>query len=162
VGADTARGDKVSVVNVAFDGMAAPGAEEQPDVWQRVSQAEKPIVAGAALVAILVAAFLTTRALKPAAQPAEAAVAGALAAGATGAAIDVVAGDDDQPAALAAGEVAALAAGDPQGAALLAAGPAETALPPQVVNPVRDQVVAIIEQRPEAATRVVRAWLKQD
>jgi len=32
----------------------------------------------------------------------------------------------------------------------------------EVANPVRDQVVAIIEQRPEAATRVVRNWLKQD
>jgi flagellar M-ring protein FliF len=160
VGADTARGDKVSVVNVAFDGLAAPAAEEAPDVWQRVSQAEKPLVAGAALVAILVAAFLVTRALKqPAPQPAAAVPALAAGAAAAGLAEDE-AEPSDEIAALAAGAQAVLAAGDPARAAL--AAPAETALPPQIAHPVREQVVAIIEQRPEAAARVVRAWLKQD
>jgi len=165
VGVDTARGDKVSVVNVAFDGLTAPGADEEPDLWARVSQAEKPIVAGAALVAILVAAFLVTRALKLPVVPAEPAVAGMLAAGsAPGDGETGAAGTD--LAALSPGERATLAAGDPQAAAaLLAAGQgaaAGTALPPQIAHPVRDQVIAIIEQRPEAAARVVRAWLKQD
>jgi len=44
----------------------------------------------------------------------------------------------------------------------LAAPAPDTALPPQIANPVRDQVVAIIEQRPEAATRVLRNWMRQD
>jgi flagellar M-ring protein FliF len=173
VGADTARGDKVSVVNVAFDGLAAPTADERPDVWSRVSQAEKPLVAGAALVAILVAAFLTTRALKPAVVPAEPAATRALTAG-TGLDDRAVDGDDDTDAALPAGELAALAAGAtaagalPAGAAAgvvpagMLPGAPDRPLPPQIANPVREQVLAIIDQRPEAATRVVRAWLKQD
>ena len=169
VGADTARGDKVSVVNVAFDGLAAPAAEERPDLWQRVAQAEKPIVAGAALAAILVAGFLTTRALRPGAADA---AAPALAAGADlpAAALPRAVAPNGYPAAapgaaapaeLAAGAApAALPAGD--AARVVIAGPAGgTVVLRETANPVRDQVVALIEQRPEAAARVVRAWLRQ-
>jgi len=39
---------------------------------------------------------------------------------------------------------------------------AEPVILREIATPVRDQVIAIIEQRPEAATRVVRTWLKQD
>jgi flagellar M-ring protein FliF len=169
VGADTTRGDKVNVVNVAFDGLTAPAVDEAPDLWSRAAQAEKPIVAGAALLAILVAAFFVTRALKPAgAPPAVAGVLGAGAAVGVAVATGAAPGDDDpddaaSAGALPAGEPAALTAGAAPAAALLAGvAPAEAALPPQLANPVRDQVVAIIEQRPDAATRVVRAWLKQD
>jgi transcription termination factor Rho len=65
--------------------------------------------------------------------------------------------DDDAPRALAAGE-------DGKNAILIA-GPEASTTPVvlrEIASPVRDQVVAIIDQRPEAATRVVRTWLKQD
>jgi hypothetical protein len=48
------------------------------------------------------------------------------------------------------------------GAILIAGGSSETVVLREATNPVRDQALAVIEQRPEAATRVVRAWLKQD
>jgi flagellar biosynthesis/type III secretory pathway M-ring protein FliF/YscJ len=32
----------------------------------------------------------------------------------------------------------------------------------EIANPVRDQVIATVEQRPEASTRVIRSWLKED
>jgi flagellar M-ring protein FliF len=168
VGADTARGDRVNVVNVRFDGLAAPAAEEAPDVWARVSQAEKPIIAGAALAALLVVAFLTTRALRRTDAADAAAAPALLAAGTPAGDADPADADDatDPVAALAAAAAAAtpgaLAAGEARPALPAAAPPVETALPPQIANPVRDQVIAIIDQRPEAAARVVRAWLRQD
>jgi flagellar M-ring protein FliF len=165
VGADSARGDRVSVVNVAFDGLAGAAPEEAPTVWERVAEAQKPLIGGAALLAILVAAFLTTRALRPPAPEPQAALAAGAARAALGAGDDQGDDDgaldpDDPVAALAAGAQAALAAGEAGGA--LAALPAATALPPEIAHPVRDQVVAVIDQRPEAAARVVRAWLRQD
>lgn len=166
VGLDTARGDKLSVVNVAFDGTGAGLAgEDKPDVWARVSQAEKPIVAGLALLAVLAAGFFTMRALKPAPVAGEAAAASLLAAGTPDASgVDGAAGDDaDDPATLAAGEAPlALAEGDAQAGVLVAAAAAAPVVLRELANPVRDQVVAIIEQRPEAAARVARAWMKQD
>jgi flagellar M-ring protein FliF len=161
VGLDAARGDKLSVVNVTFDGTGAAAPEPAtPDVWARVSQAEKPIVAGLALVAVLAAGFFTLRALKPA--PAgDAAAAALLAAGAPPA--PGGAAGDDSAALLGDGAAGALAAGDAaaRGNVLVAGAAAGDAVVlREQSNPVRDQVAAIIEQRPEAAARVVRAWLK--
>ncbi len=160
VGLDSARGDKLSVVNVAFDGGLAPPPEQAPDVWQKISGAEKPLVTGLALAALLVVAVVTMRALKPAADP-EAAVA-ALTAGAAGTpgAVDV-AGEEiaavGTPALAAGGDALGGAPGD---GALGAGAETQTVLR-DFSNPVRDQVAATIEQRPEAAARVVRAWLRQ-
>jgi flagellar M-ring protein FliF len=158
IGLDTARGDRLSVVNVTFDGaLAAPTAEAKPDVWARAAQFERPIVSGVALLAVVVVALVTVRALRPARTPALAALDGvpALAAG------DASAGEPALPGATA----AALAALDGEPQQILVAAPAASAEPVilrEVANPVRDHVVAIIDQRPEATTRVVRAWLKQD
>ncbi|MGZ8493595.1 MAG: hypothetical protein ACXWZS_15450, partial [Gemmatirosa sp.] len=68
------------------------------------------------------------------------------------------------PGAMTTDEVRALASGEGERQQVVIAGPAahEPIVLREVANPVRDQVVAIIEQRPEAATRVVRNWLKQD
>jgi flagellar biosynthesis/type III secretory pathway M-ring protein FliF/YscJ len=32
----------------------------------------------------------------------------------------------------------------------------------ETANPLRDQAVATVEQRPEAAVRVIRSWMKDD
>jgi flagellar M-ring protein FliF len=155
VGVDSARGDKLSVVNVAFDAAVPAAADSVPqDLWTKVATVQKPLVAGAGLLAVMVVALLTMRALRPAKAPPAAAGAG--------------------PDALAAGGAEALSEGQRQ--QMLASGeegqrqqvliaPSNIGAPivlHEQANPVRDQVVAIIEQRPEAATRVVRNWLKQD
>jgi len=159
VGVDSARGDKLSVVNVAFDGAPLAVADSVPqDLWAKVSQVQKPLVSGGALLAILLVMVLTMRSLrpaKPALDPALARVAAGTAAPA------LTAGD----AGMSADAVRALGSGEGERhQQVVIAGP--EALAPivlrEVANPVRDQVVAIIEQRPEAATRVVRNWLKQD
>lgn len=86
----------------------------------------------------------------------------ALAAGTAGA-IDV---DGEEIAAV--GTPALAAGGDALGVAaagtgVLVAGPeTQATVLRELANPVRDQVIATIEQRPEAAARVVRAWLRQD
>lgn len=177
VGLDTARGDKLSVVNVTFDGTgAAPAGEEKADVWARVSQAEKPIVAGLALLAVLAAGFFTMRALKPAPAAAAAAAGGLLTAGApgtSGSALGSASGSasgadgeagDGATALLGGGDAGgALTAGDGAARVLIAGREGGDAVVlREQGHPVRDQVAALIEQRPEAAARVVRAWLQDD
>ncbi len=185
IGVDSARGDKLSVVNMTFD--ATPGivAEQAtPDLWTRVGQVQRPLVTGLALLAVLVVAVLTLRALKPGAAPAlhDAGAMAALPSGAPpngriGSAVDSATGSALVGAAAPAG---ALGSGMPETFAPTAESRAQptsdaerqqvriTSAPmsPMVLqestNPVRDQVVAIIDQRPEAATRIVREWLKQD
>jgi flagellar M-ring protein FliF len=163
VGLDSARGDQLSVVNVAFDGVGVgPAPEPAPDAWSRVQQFERPIVSGIALLAVLVVALVTVRALRPP-RPA-AAAAGALPAGTA-----------EEQLALAAGEGGAAHPQGPHGAhvtvidgehqQIVIAGPQASAEPVilrETANPVRDQVMAIIDQRPEATTRVIRAWLKEE
>jgi flagellar M-ring protein FliF len=159
VGLDAARGDQLSVVNVAFDAPAAAPADSTPaDVWTKVATVQKPLMVGGALLAVLVVAVLTLRALRPPKpEPAPAPSAPQLAAGAAAAAaLAAGAGSADESA-------AALAAGDASRQQVLIAGPGGGPIVlHEATNPVRDQVVAIIEQRPEAATRVLRNWLKQD
>ena len=153
-------------MNVAFDGALPVVGDSVPtDVWTKVGAAQKPIVTGAALLAILLVAVLTMRALRPvrpaldpAFDPALALAAGAPATGgvpALAAGEGAVRSDEHGP---------LLGAGDER-QQILVAGPETTGEPiviREIANPVRDQVVAIIEQRPEAASRVVRTWLKQD
>ena len=159
VGLDSARGDKLSVVNVAFDGGTTPAAEPTPDVWQKLSGAEKPLITGLALAALLAVAVMTMRALKPATVDAVPAIAaGAVA----GTAVDA------QSEEIAAVGTPALAAGggtptSSDNTGVLVAGPdGQSTVLRELGNPVRDQVVATIEQRPEAAARIVRAWLRED
>jgi flagellar M-ring protein FliF len=158
VGVDSARGDKLSVVNVAFDGAPVVTVDSLPtDVWSRIGQAQKPIVTGGALLAILVVAMLTMRSLKPARPALDPAL--TLAAGqAPNAALPALAAGSATTE-----ETLAQIAGESQPQILIAGPePREPIVLREVANPVRDQVVAIIQQRPEAATRVVRNWLKQD
>ncbi|GJG86610.1 flagellar M-ring protein FliF [Gemmatimonadetes bacterium T265] len=165
VGLDSARGDKLSVVNVAFDGGLTPAAEPKADVWQKLSGAEKPLVTGLALAALLVVAVVTMRALKPAAAPAAEAAVAALGAGTAGSAAVDVDGEEIAPVgtpALGSGEGGQLAVSESGGGVLVAGPDGTSTVLRELSNPVRDQVVAMIEQRPEAATRVVRAWLRQD
>lgn len=169
VGIDSARGDRLNVVNVAFDG-ALPGVlagadTPKPDVWTRVRENQDVVVNGVALVAMCVIAALVLRALRPAgALPptAHPALAGAGAPMALAAGIPTDLGALGAHAAHASGDYALPASPSP---AVLIAG--SRAGQPQIVlreqaNPLRDQAVATVEQRPEAAVRVIRSWMKDD
>jgi flagellar M-ring protein FliF len=165
VGIDSARGDKLSVVNAAFD-VAPPLVADSaitPDIWTRLDHAQRPIATAIGLVALIFVAVLTVRALRPTRSP------GRLEAGAT---VPALASGEmhghDESMGMAGTHAATqrhLPHVEHDGPQILIAGPessGETLVLREMANPVRDQVVAIIEQRPEAATRVVRSWLKQD
>ena len=172
VGIDSARGDHLSVVNVAFDTALLPGMTPadttKPDVWTRVRENQEIVVNGTALLAMVVVAILVLRALKPAGalapstQLALAGAGGPMALGAASHDAMYAAHGHAQPAMAPGADPATLQAPNP---AVLIANPA--AGKPQVVlreaeNPLRDQAVATVEQRPEAAVRVIRSWLKDD
>ena len=182
VGLDAGRGDALSVVNVAFDGTGV-GMEPDapPTVWTRVQEFQKPIAGGVALLALVVVGLVTMKMLRgdrkadaggmPTLDPAYAAAVAAAAQRAGMPGMPALTGDPEvdaanQALALAAGgddTPAALPAGDARPTILIApSAPQETVVLHELTSPVRDQVVALIEQRPEAATRVLRNWLRQD
>ena len=151
VGADSARGDLVTVVSARFDGasVAMSDAAETPDLWSRVEQFQKPGLSALGYVTLLIALVMVLRAIKPQPVPA-----GQLAA------VPTFAG--------------ALPPGDvPEGTYTGASAPANAMIleRPNIKQPEplvfrgpsdnRGRVVATIAAKPEVAARVVRAWLKE-
>jgi flagellar M-ring protein FliF len=134
VGADSTRGDQVSVVSVPFAPTVVPPAEApKTDLVRVVQTAQRPLLGVLGLAMIVVIALLSLKSLKPAAVGA-----GAIAGGQ---------------------QMMALPAG--------ANSPMPTAVPAPMVpvvlptNTMRDKVNSTIEQQPDVAARVVRAWLKE-
>ncbi|MGI8546782.1 MAG: flagellar basal-body MS-ring/collar protein FliF [Gemmatimonadaceae bacterium] len=154
VGADSTRGDMVTVVATHFDGaqlIVAP-EEAKPDIMARVEQFQKPAISVLAIVAMIVVAMMLVRAIKsiPAA--------GALHSG--------------QLALAAPGTYAAPFPSNPHDTAAAIAGNAYTAhrgLAPMSAEPLRfpqdmgtrGKVAATIAAKPEVSARVVRAWRKE-
>ena len=161
VGVDEARGDAINVVSVAFDGMGAAPAAEPESVWTLLQTFQRPLLTVLALFLVFIIALRVIRSLKPA--PAETAL--ALAAGdGSGAATGAAAAGATLPAGAAPaedeGEI------DPALEHLLAprrklrAIPTETLLP--AGNPLREAVVASVNEAPDVAARLVRAWLREE
>ncbi len=153
LGVDSARGDVVSVVSAPFDIpvplVITPDSVVAPDMITRLQTNPKPIVAIAALIVLLIIALVTLSALKPKKGAATA----------------------DGQRALAAPGYPELPASSQMQAALQAAADLEQSqlqqeerrpivLPPPVTTPEREQAVATVDQRPDAALRVTRAWLR--
>lgn len=127
VGADSARGDEVSVVSVPFAPtvVAAPTAPKT-DMVRVVETAQRPLLGILGLALIIVVALLSLKSLKQV-------------------------GPSGTP-------VLALPRGEMSQTAL-----AMPAAPPLVMptDGVRHRVASSIEQQPDVAARVVRAWLKE-
>jgi flagellar M-ring protein FliF len=136
VGVDSARGDVLSVVNVSFDaGLPATGDSlPTPTLLERVQTHQRPLLTGFALLLMAVVAMSAIRAMNSA-----------------------------RPAPAPAPEPT-LALLEPQEQVILVAPPvaADPIILQEIANPVRDQVIATVEQRPEASARVIRSWLKDD
>lgn len=135
VGADSVRGDVVSVVSVPFAPVAvAPVDAPKTDIIRMVQTIQRPLFGVLGLVVIIVVALISLKQLKPASLPAESPT------------------------------LALTAGGDAQAAMI-----AQTSMPipmpttPLVMptNTMRDKVQTTIEAQPDAAARVVRAWLKE-
>jgi flagellar M-ring protein FliF len=131
VGADSVRGDVVSVVSVPF-APAIVAAPEKPkmDIVNVIQTAQRPLIGIVGLVMIIIVAMLSLKTLKPATTQTDE--------GVPTIALPRTAQSVGQP-------------GYMPGAA------APVALP---VNTMRDRVNSTIEQQPDVAARVVRAWLK--
>jgi len=133
VGADSTRGDVVSVVSVPFAPTVLPVvAAPKTDFVGVVQTAQRPLLGIIGLVLIIVIALLSLKSLK--------ATPGGM--GALGAGSPML----------------ALPSGNGQPAAI-SAGPLVPVVLP--TNTMRDKVNSTIEQQPDVAARVVRAWLKE-
>jgi flagellar M-ring protein FliF len=132
VGADSARGDLVSVVSVPFAPVAVVTPEvHKTDITQIIQTTQRPLLGILGLVLIIVIAMISLKSLKggPATAP---------------------------------GNSPALALPRHDGgshASVIGAGPLVPVVLP--TNTMRDKVNSTIEQQPDVAARVVRAWLKE-
>jgi len=158
LGVDSIRGDMISVVSAPFD-LPAPVAVMDSvvapqDLLGKIQANPKPVVALAALVVLLIVAVVLILALKGKKQPALPATAQpeALTAGQTPGYAELPAGAQFQ------GDAADGAALEQQ-ALLDERRP--IVLPPPPTTPEREQAMATVDQRPDAAVRVVRNWLRQ-
>jgi flagellar M-ring protein FliF len=138
VGLDSTRGDVLSVVNVSFDA-ALPTAQDSmptPTLLERVQGGQKTLLTGFAFLLMAAVAFAAIRALKPVHAAAQ------------------LPGPSPSMTSLP----------EHHEQVILVAPPASTEpiILQEIANPIRDQVVATVEQRPEASARVVRTWLRED
>jgi flagellar M-ring protein FliF len=147
VGADSARGDKVSVINMPFAPPTPVDAEPAPSLLATVERYQRPATSALGLLLAAVIGILTLRALKQPAPRAAAAVAGG--------APSLVLPTPGAP-----GGAPALEAGGGGGAVLVKK--AAPTFQVEVGNTVlRDQTVQVIEQNPDDAARLFRVWLRE-
>jgi len=132
VGADSTRGDLVSVVSVPFAPVAVAAPEtHKMDFTQIIQTTQRPLLGVLGLVLIIVLATISLKSLKG----------GTAAAPASGQALALPRNDGaSQP-------------------SVISAGPIVPVVLP--TNTMRDKVNSTIEQQPDVAARVVRAWLKE-
>ena len=136
VGADSVRGDVVSVVSVPFAPVAVAQADApKTDIVHLVQTIQRPLLGVLGLVLIIVVALISLKQLKPAGASKDAPVL-ALASG---------------------GDAAAMMAA--QTISIPAPIPTQPLVMP--TNTMRDKVNTTVEAQPDAAARVVRAWLKE-
>lgn len=155
VGADSARGDIVTVVATHFDGaqIVASPEDAKPDMMARVEQFEKPAISVLALIAMLVVAMMLVRAIKSIPVPGVAPIAGQLALASPGTHPAAFPSNPQDTAAAISATV-----GYGQGGSI--AGQPEPLRFPEDRG-TRGKVVATIAAKPEVSARVVRAWLKE-
>jgi flagellar M-ring protein FliF len=149
VGADPARGDLVSVVSMRFSQPPAPEAEPAPTVLTVVSDYRSELVT---IIALLLVAFVALRVVRTLRAPVQPALAAAQ--------LPAQLGEDDlDPEALPAGvaeEAEALEEQNPR----LDPIPARRMIP-TTNSRTRNEVLQTVLERPEVASRLVRAWLRE-
>ncbi len=167
VGFDTARGDVVNVISVQFPKPAAieEPAVEEPSLIQQVQSNQGLIVNVAALVLSFVIGFVALRAMRaaPAAAGALPAFAGG-AAGGPGSRTLAPAYRDEGPYALPAGShepaLPRHAAGELSDPARhVTMTPELAAL--QANQETKNRVMVTVDQQPDIATKMIRAWMKE-
>lgn len=151
VGFDAVRGDQVSVVSVPFavPAVAAAPIETPPTTLQKVQQNQSLILNAAALVFAFVIGFLALRSMRATVKPVEAPRLSA------SAQLDLEPVDRFDTASLpSAGSTSVEDA--PRAVKML---PELAAL--QANQETKQRVASTVEQQPEIATKLMRAWLKE-
>lgn len=137
LGVDSTRGDMLSVVGIPFARRVAPpaAAEPRPDVWTRVREVQRPATSLAGVLASLVVALLVVRALRPP-RPAVTRAAPRTLPRPEPTAQLISAPREQQPA------------------------PAPEPLVP-VTSAMRQRVATSVDEHPEVAAKLARAWMKE-
>ena len=154
LGVDSTRGDMISVVSAPFD-MPAPMVQRDTvlppqDMMTKLQANPKPVVAIAALVVLLVIALVSVSALKPRKST-------ALASGSP----NLLPPTQGYPELPASSQMQAALPGMNQNADEEIEEPRRPVrLPPPPTTPEREQAMATVDQRPDAAVRVMRTWLR--
>lgn len=163
LGVDSTRGDMISVVSAPFD-MAVPvvarsdSADVPKDIIGKIQANPKPVVALAALVVLLIVALTAVFVLRPKKSKAIAAPAAPDALPGTPQYAELPASTQMQQAM---DDMQALAESVDDDEPYLEEQRRAVRLPPPPTTPEREQAIATVEQRPDAAVRVVRNWLRQ-
>ncbi|MEQ1691882.1 MAG: flagellar basal-body MS-ring/collar protein FliF [Gemmatimonas sp.] len=152
LGVDSARGDMISVVSAPFD-IPAPLVVRKdsipaPDMIARLQSNPKPLVAVAALVVLLVIAVLMLSALKPKKGVPQQAGNTRLPSG------------NGYPELPASSQMHAALQGSREMEQMQSDDRRQVILPPTATNAEREQAMATVDQRPDAAMRVTRGWLR--
>lgn len=151
VGYDAARGDQVSVVSVPFalPALVAAPIEAPPTVLQKVQQNQSLILNAAALLFAFVIGFMAIRSMRTPPVPAEVPRLSA------SAQMDMDAVQRFDTASLPSADAADVE--DPSRSVRML--PELAAL--QANQETKQRVASTVEQQPEVATKLVRAWLKE-
>jgi flagellar M-ring protein FliF len=154
LGVDSARGDMISVLSAPFD-VPAPlivkkDSVPAPDLIARLQTNPKPTVAIAALVVLLIIALVALSALKPKKSAQTAADNGSRTLPPGNGYPELPASSQMQAAMNQAAEMEQLAGEERR----------QVVLPPPVTTQEREQAIATVDQRPDAAIRVTRSWLR--
>ncbi|MDB4878214.1 MAG: flagellar M-ring protein FliF [Gemmatimonadetes bacterium] len=130
VGADSTRGDVVSVVSVPFaPTIVAPIEAPKTDIVRVVQTAQRPLLGVLGLALIIVVALISLKSLKPGASTGR--------------------------------QVMSLPRGESNSVPQMVLQSAPMTPVAMPTNTMRDRVNSTIEQQPDVAARVVRAWLKE-
>ena len=154
LGVDSTRGDMISVVSAPFD-IPAPIVQRDSvlppqDVVAKLQANPKPVVAIAALIVLLVIALVSVSALKPRKSTAIA-----------GAAPNLLLPAAGYPELPASSQMQSAMQGLNQFEEEELEEPKRPVrLPPPPTTPEREQAMATVDQRPDAAVRVMRGWLR--
>lgn len=147
VGLDATRGDVVSVVSMRFTGNPPPAPEPTPTVWTMLSEYRSELVTLFALLLVAFVSLRVVRTLRPAQVEAIAAA--------------------EEPQQLENDELDALPPGeDEEMEALVEGTPAFGSIAARRMIPsanarTRNEVLQTVLDRPEVASRLVRAWLRE-
>ena len=165
LGVDSTRGDMISVVSAPFD-MPAPVVEKADtavapqDMIGKIQSNPKPVVALAALVVLLILGLAAVFILRPK-------KAKQIAGGTKQDALPPGGGYAELPAStqmqMAMQNLQGMPTGEQAGYEMeeVEERRAPIKLPPMPTTPEREQAIATVEQRPDAALRVTRQWLRQ-